>query len=233
MQDFCTNKEECIMPLFVSNACPETVWASLLVYDPRCQGRGQPWRKIAWYSFNPGRTGIPDALGVDLTTVNGWAGIYAYAASGKNWQGSGNAWFQVTNRMHFNQCSEDETNCMQWVDFWGVYFNGQSSTIVYIGPDSGQIRSTQPCISVTPGSGMFFISGRGFAPGSSAMVIYNYFYGSNIISNSSYPNVVSIDSSGNFSDFIYVSNLLYSGHLKVQATDNIFNDLNAATSVSF
>jgi len=222
------------MPLFISNTSSETISASLLIYDPNCQNTGgQPWRKIAWYNSSPGQTIIPDALNVDLRTVNGWAGIYAYGTAGSDWQGSGNAWFQVTGGVHFNQCGEDETNCVRWVDFWGTFFNGQPSTIIYVGPSSGQITATQPQISVNPGSGMFFISGSGFAPGTSVNVVYNYVYDGNVTSNSGAPSVVSVDSSGNFSTFVYVSTLLYSGTLDVQATDNNFGDLNATTSVSF
>jgi hypothetical protein len=221
------------MSLFLNNRSPETINVSLLLYDPNCTLGGQPWRKVAWYVINPGQTILPDVYyNIDLTTVNGWVGIYAYTASGDaDWQGTGNAWFAVSDGVHFNQCGEDETNTPKWVDFEGVYF-GWPNIVTYIGPSAGQINANHPQISVSVGSGQFFISGAGFVPGSTVSTIYNYTYNGNLTTNSGDPDTASVDSSGNFSTFISVSTLFYSGNLSVQTVDVNWG-LTATTSVDF
>jgi hypothetical protein len=221
------------MALHIANTCSETINVALLLYDPGCTLGGQPWRKVAWYVIAPGQTIIPNVLNVDLRTVNGWAGLYAYTASGdKDWQGTGNAWFAVSEGVHFNQCGEDETNCPKWVDFEPILFGGNANIITYVGPAARQINSVAPSIAVTPGEGAFFISGSGFVPGSTINVIYNYFpsYGG-VTTNSGAPAVPSVNSSGGFTDIVSVSTLFYTGQLDVQATDNVFSELSATVSV--
>jgi hypothetical protein len=192
--------------------------------------------------INPGQTILPDVYyNVDLTKVNGWVGIYAYTASGDAaWQGTGNAWFAVSDGVGFDQCGEDESNTPKWVDFVGVYF-GWPNIVVYtssyptpIGGFVTNLNSNHPQISVTVGSGQFFISGAGFVPGSTVSTLYNYVYdgNSNSTSNSGDPYTTSIDSFGNFSTYFPVSTLFYSGNLSVQTVDTNWG-LSATTSVNF
>jgi hypothetical protein len=221
------------MSLYLNNRSSETINVCLLLYDPSCTLGGQPWRKVAWYVISPGNTILPDVFyNVDLTKVNGWIGVYAYTASGdKDWQGTGNAWFRVSDGVHFNQCGEDETNTPKWVDFEGVYF-GWSNIVVYIGPAAKEITATHPQINVVVGSAQFFISGAGFVPGTTVSISYNYVYDGNLTSNTGAPSTVVIDSAGNFSTFVGVSTLFYDGNLSVQAVDTNWG-LSATDSLSF
>jgi len=221
------------MSLYLNNGSSEIINVSLLLYDPSCTIGGQPWRKLAWYVLNPGQTILPDVYyNVDLTTVNGWVGIYAYTASGDaDWQGQGNAWFQVSDGVHFDQCGEDETNTPKWVDFYGVYF-GHSDIVIYIGPNANEVSSDYPHIAVSVGTAEFFIYGSGFVPGSTVQISYNYVYDGSITSNTGDPSTAQVDGSGNFSDTVGVSTLYYSGNLSVQTVDTNWG-LTAITSVNF
>jgi hypothetical protein len=177
------------MALFLSNVTLETLNVSLLIYDPTCTIGGQPWRKVAWYVILPGQTVVPDVLAVDLRTVNGWVGLYAYTASGsEEWQGSGNAWFAVSNGVHFNQCGDDNTNCPKYVDFRPIFFDGNSDILAYIGPYSGldsDIRAEPHPLHVTPPrindmyvnwqpQNVVLVNGMGFVPGTVVMVTFEY-----------------------------------------------------------
>jgi hypothetical protein len=221
------------MALHIANISSATVNVSLLIFDSGCTVGNQPWRKVAWYVIGPGATIIPDVLAMDLTTVNRFAGVYANStAGGKDWQGTGNAWFFVSDGVHFNQCGDDNTNCPKQVDFEVIDFGGNSDVITYLGPSAPQINTIPSSIAVTPGAGAFFISGRGFAPGSSVNIIYNYFPSSGgVTTNSGSPNVAFIDSSGGFTDIVSVSTLFETGHLDVRASDNNFPELSASSSV--
>jgi hypothetical protein len=95
---------------------------------------------------------------VDLRTVNGIAGLFAFTASGdKDWQGTGNAFFFVSDGAAFNQCGDDNTNCPKQVDFEVISFAGNSDVITYLGqePDrSGPSprRSLSPQVPVPSSS---------------------------------------------------------------------------------
>src|ERR1700683_2674886 len=58
------------MALYINNGSSETINVSLLLYDPTCKVGSQPWRKEAWWVINSGQTVKPNALDVNLTTVN-------------------------------------------------------------------------------------------------------------------------------------------------------------------
>jgi hypothetical protein len=222
------------MALHIANVSSDTVNVCLLLFDPGCTVGGQPWRKVAWYVIGPGQTIVPDVLNVDLRTVNRFAGLFAFNASGdKDWQGTENAFFFVSDGVAFDQCAEDNTNTPKEVDFVIIDFAGNSDVITYLGPEARQIRSVAPSIAVSPGSGAFFISGRGFAPGSTVNVVYNYFPSSGgVTTNSGDPATPSVGSSGEFTDIVFVSTLVEPGQLDVRATDNNFTGLTAAVSVS-
>jgi hypothetical protein len=226
------------MALFLNNRSSEILNVSLLKYDPSCKVGGQPWRKEGWWVLNPGQTLKPDAFDVNLTTVNGWAGVYAYTASGdKDWQGTGNAWFEVTGGNVFNQCGEDETNCKKWVDFYGVLFGGAADYITYIGPNANQIAGHAPFISITAGYNQlfgpsFYISGFGFVPGTKVTIGWEYVYGGGLAENLAATTLV-VGGDGTFSDIIGVYWITYPGTLNVIATDSAWNlTAKATTTVS-
>jgi hypothetical protein len=223
------------MALHLGNISRDTVNVCLAFADPNCTANNWPWRKVAWYVIGPFQTMIPDVFAVDLTTVNGIIALYAIAGSlDKDWQGTGNNWYNVPNGVPaFNQCLGDNTNCPKQVDFEVISFGGNSNLITLLGPEAPQIQTLVPSIAVTPGTGAFFISGRGFAPGSTVNVVYNYFPSSGgVTTNSGAPATPSVDSSGGFTDIVSVSTLLEPGHLDVRATDNNFPGLSAVVSVS-
>ena len=99
------------MSLFVNNRASKAINVCFLVHDPSCTAKGQPWRKRAWWTIHPKQTVLPDLFNVDLTTVNQWAGLYAFTGSGESWQGQGNGWFTVSDRLGLDQCADDRTNC--------------------------------------------------------------------------------------------------------------------------
>jgi hypothetical protein len=221
------------MSLYLNNGTTEVINVALLFFNPSCTIGGQPWEKVGWYVISPGQTSLPDVFfNVDLTTVNGWIGIYAYTASGDvQWEGDGNAWFAVSDGPGFRQCGEDETNTPKLVDFYGVNF-GFPDIIVYISTTGEQITPNHPQIFPRVGSGQFFLSGVGFVPGSTLSIIYNYVYDGNLTTNSGAPATASVDSDGNFGTTVDVSTLIYSGNLSVQAVD-INWGLTANASISF
>jgi hypothetical protein len=224
------------MALYLSNRTSETINVSLLLYDPSCTLGGQPWRKEAWWVISAGQSVKPNALDVNLTTVNGWVGIYAYTASGdKNWQGTGNAWFEVTGGLHFDQCGEDETNCTKWVDYYGVQFAGDPEYVTYIGPNANEVSGHAPSISITAGENTlvgpgFFISGAGFIPGSTITIGWEYVYEDGLAENLT-ATTITVGSDGSFSDIVGVYWITYAGTLSVKATDSAWG-LNASATVN-
>jgi len=224
------------MSLFLSNRNSQIINVALLMYDPGCTVGGQPWRKDGWWVLNPGQTLKPNALDVDLRTVNQWVGIYAYTASGDtSWQGTGNAWFTVTNGAAFNQCGEVQTNTPKWVDFYGVNFGGAGDYIAYVGPQANVITGHGPSISITAGEGQpfgaeFFISGVGFVPGTSVEIGWEYAYGGGVAENQTAASIT-VGSDGTFSDIIACYWITYQGQLSVKAVDSAWN-LTATASVS-
>jgi hypothetical protein len=226
------------MSLYLHNGSSETINVCLLHYDPDCSGvGGQPWRKTAWYVISPGQTILPDIFNIDLTTVNKYAGIYAYTASGSlDWQGNGNAWFAVSNGVHFDQCGEDEDNTSKWVDFEVVSF-GASNVVAYlsIGDFNGPIPTLftdSPRISVDVYNGEFYIYGGGFIPGSTVSIIYNYFSDGRVITDSADPSTAQVNVAGGISGYVLVPTLSNRGNLNVQAIDNNWG-LIATASVNF
>jgi len=111
---------------------------------------------------------------------------YVYTASGsEEWQGTCNAWFAVSNGVHFNQCDDDNTNCPKYVDFRPILFDGNSDILAYIGPYSGLdpiIRAEPHPLHVTPPrvndilimDGSVLVAGMGFVPGTAVMVLFDY-----------------------------------------------------------
>jgi len=196
------------MALFLCNVTLETLNVSLLIYDPTCTIGGQPWRKVAWYVVAPGQTVLPDVLFVDLRTVNGWIGVYASTASGsKDWQGTGNAWFAVSNGVHFNQCGDDNTNCPKYVDFKPILFEGHSDILVYMGPFGGldargsaaeQFHFTQPAVNdMFVMNGSVLVTGMGFVPGTTVMVLFDYILpDGSFTSNALLPSFTLVDREG-------------------------------------
>lgn len=75
-------------------------------------------------------------------------------------------------------------------------------------------------ISLKPGQGSFYISGSGFSRNTTVSVIYNYFPGGGITTNSGKPSKVQVDSKGNFATIVYVSTLNAPGRLEVEAEDS-------------
>lgn len=220
------------MALHIANISSDTVNVCLAIHDPGCSARNWPWRKVAWYVIGPGGTLIPNVLSADLRTVNGVMALYAFnAPRSKEWQGTGNNWYTVSDGRWLNQCLGDDANCTRTVNFVPVSFGGNAHFITYLGPEANQVRSQASSISVTPGRGAFYISGRGFAPGSTVNVIYNYFHPGGVTSNSGAPSVPHVDSSGNFATIVYVSTLFYPGRLDVQVADRTFSGLSATVSV--
>lgn len=112
-----------------------------------------------------------------------------------------------------------EEPCQRWPDgvYREVFRRADCSSVVRL---CGPSRPTSPSISVTPGAGAFYISGRGFTGGSTVYVIYNYFpITGRVTTNSGSPSVPQASSSGDFATIVYVSSLNQSGQLAVQATD--------------
>jgi len=228
------------MGLYVDNIAAETVNVCFVIYDPSCGGvGGQPWRKVAWYVITPGSTILPDIFNADLNKTsagysgNRYAYLYAYTASDdKEWQGTGNAWVEVSGGVHFNQCIEDEANCVKWVDFEGMDFAGQATDIVYIGwPSASGIFTTTPAISVDPGEGEFYLSGSGFSSDSTVSILYTYTDDNGDLTQATYQAGTS--GYGNVADTVPVSTLLGPGTLEVQVTDENHPALSATTTVTF
>jgi hypothetical protein len=214
------------MALYLSNSCPfpTSVSVSLLIYDPTCKVGGQPWRKEGWWNIKYGQTIKPDALNVNLTTVNAWVGIYAVSGI-ISWEGTGNAWFQIPASAAFNQCGEDETNCTNWVDYHGVEFSGDSDYVVYISLYPQQITGAAPSISITTGEypiGLgFSISAAGFVPGSTVTVGWKYvFFGGILEEQNSSAATFTVNPDGTFGGILAVPMLEFAGTLTVQATDS-------------
>lgn len=214
------------MALYLSNSCPfpTSISVSLLIYDPTCKVGGQPWRKEGWWNLKNGQTIKPDALNVNLTTVNSWVGIYAVSGI-VSWQGTGNAWFQIPTSAAFNQCGEDETNCTTWVDYYGVEFTGDSDYVVYISLyPTKEITGHAPFISITTGEYPigtgFSISAAGFVPGSTVTVGWKYVFEAGGEEKNSSAAAFTVDSDGTFGGILAVSWLQFAGTLTVQATDS-------------
>jgi hypothetical protein len=228
------------MSLYLNNGSSETINVCLLHYDAGCSAvGGQPWKKTAWWVISPGQTIIPGTFyNVDLTTVNRYAGIYAFSASGKfDWQGSGNAWFEVSNGVHFDQCGEDENNTPKWVDFEVVSF-GASNVVAYLsagvnlnGPITG-VATDSPRILLHVYMGQFYIYGAGFIPGSTVSIVYNYVSDGSVTTDSGDPYTAVVDAYGQIARYVPVSTLLNPGSLYVQAIDNNWG-LTAAASANF
>jgi hypothetical protein len=212
------------MALYINNRTSETVNLSLLILDHNCTVGGQPWRKEGWWVMKAGQTTNPAPVYVNLTTINGWIGIYAYTASGdKSWQGTGNAWFEVTNGGAFNQCGENNSNCPKWVDYYGVTPHG-SDFVTYIGPNANEVSGSAPTISIVAGENgvfgpSFYISGAGFIPGSTVTVGWEYVYGDGVAENLT-AATENVGSDGTFSDIISVYWITYTGTLSVKAVDS-------------
>jgi uncharacterized membrane protein len=220
------------MALFISNRNTDIINVVLSTLDNSCGA--WPWRKRAWWVIPPGQTIIPNALGMPLNTVNRFAYLYAFSASGdKEWRDD-NFLVNVSTGVHFDQCEVDNTNCPRRVGEVQMDFAGNPNIVMYVGPNAGQTDLRPPGIAVTPGHGAFFISGRGFSSGGQVSVVYNYFpVSGGVTTNSGSPAIVSVSSDGTFTSIISVSTLLYPGHIDVRATDTRFSALSATTSVSF
>lgn len=216
------------MALFLNNRYRETINVSLLLYDPGCSGSGQPWRKEAWWVIQPGQTILPDAMNVDLTTVNGWVGMYAFSETGDaDWQGAGNAWFMVSDGVWFNQCGEDESKCAKWVDYKGMYL-GHPDMIAYVGSTAGELQGpVAPYIYVSQGYGEFYVSGSGFVPYGTVTLIWDFKTNTDFTQGTETLNVA-LD--GTIYQTISSSVLIYEGTLDAQATDDTFPSLQARAS---
>ena len=223
------------MALYIANSSSETINVCLILFDPSCTTGGVPFRKVAWWVIGPGQTIVPDALNVDLTTINRYEYIYAYSASGDMiWQSSENRWALLSSGAAFSQCAEDNTpNMTRWADFEQMDFAGHSNMVAYIGPSTNPIVVEAPAIGVDPGEGAFYVYGSGFVPGSSVNITYNYEYASGLTTNSGSPDTANVFYDGSFSTIVYVSTLLYSGTLAVEVVDNGFPALNATVTESF
>jgi hypothetical protein len=224
------------MALYISNTTSETLNASLLIYDPSCTIGGQPWRKEAWWVIGARQTVKPNALDLNLRTVNQWVGLYAYTASGdKSWQGTGNAWFEVTGGLGFNQCGENQANCVKWVDYYGLNLNGASEYVAYVGPNSNQVTGGGQSISIAAGVNQligpgFYVSGSGFIPGSTITIQWEYAYDGGVAENLS-AATITVGSNGTFSDLVPVYWVTYAGTLNVKAVDSAWGLNASATEV--
>jgi hypothetical protein len=207
---------------------------SLLIYDPGCKPSGQPWRKVGWWNLKAGQSLLPDALNVNLTTVNSWVGIYAYSGV-LSWQGTGNAWFKIPRPSGFNKCGEDETNCTLWVDYYGIEFTGDPDFVVYIG-DPNQITGYAPSISITPGEypigAGFEIEAAGFIPGSTVTVGWDYVYEGGADEDQNLNAATfTVMPDGTFGAILAVYWMRYAGKLTVQAVDSAWGLKATATAV--
>ena len=196
------------MALFLCNVTTlETLNVSLLIYDPTCTIR--PWRKVGWYVFAPGQTVLPDVLAVDLRTVNGWIGLYAYTASGSmDWQGTdSNTWIAVSNLAHFNQCIDDYKDCPKIVNFKPIFFEGYSDILVYMGPFGGldsrgsaaeQFHYTQPAVNeMWIMDGSVLVTGMGFVPGTTVYIYWEWaMFDGSVVGSSIFPSSTRVDQEG-------------------------------------
>jgi hypothetical protein len=216
--------------LLVNNGTSETLNVSFLIYDPGCSASGQPWRKEAWWVIPAGQTILPNIFDLDLTSVNGWVGAYAFTASrDKDWQGTGNAWFKVSNGVHFDQCGENEANCPNWVDFEGMYL-GKPNMIAYFGPNRNEIAGPiAPTISLTLGDGDFYVSGRGFVPGSNVELTWDFDSGEEFTQGTA---TLPVSSSGTVATIVTSNVLIFEGTLTALAKDTVFSEFQASASTS-